>query len=81
MTNELSRRMDEHVLNAGNPDSFAGRYYCYHLVYYERFTYVQHAIDREKQIKKWSRKKKEELINTFNPDWDALNEEIKEMRD
>ncbi|WP_366943820.1 GIY-YIG nuclease family protein [uncultured Pontibacter sp.] len=68
MTNELPRRIDEHTLNAGDPSTFAGRYYCHNLVYYERFTYVQHAIEREKQTKKWSRKKKEELISSFNPD-------------
>ena len=51
VTNELTRRMDEHVLNAGNPTAFSGRYYCYNLVYYERITYVQHAIEREKQLK------------------------------
>jgi putative endonuclease len=37
---------------------------------------VQHAIDREKEIKDWSRAKKETLINSENPDWRFLNEEI-----
>ncbi|EJF08268.1 GIY-YIG nuclease family protein [Pontibacter sp. BAB1700] len=81
VTNELTRRMDEHVLNAGVPTSFAGRYYCFNLVYYERFTYVQHAIEREKQLKKWSRKKKDELIRDFNPEWKPLNDEVKDWED
>lgn len=34
------------------------------------------AIDREKQLKSWTRKKKEDLINTQNPDWRFLNEEV-----
>lgn len=76
MTNELSRRMNEHALHAGDPKTFAGRYYCYNLVYYEHFTYVQHAIEREKQLKKWNRQKKEALILSFNPDWIALNDEV-----
>ncbi|MFD2248024.1 hypothetical protein [Pontibacter ruber] len=33
MTNTLQRRLEEHALNAGIPDTFAGRYHCYNLVY------------------------------------------------
>ncbi|MBD1396927.1 GIY-YIG nuclease family protein [Pontibacter sp. JH31] len=78
MSNDLPRRMSEHVLNAGNPRTFAGRYYCYNLVYFERFTYVEHAIAREKQLKKWSRSKKEELIISFNPNWIPLNDDVED---
>jgi len=76
MTNDLVRRLSEHVLNAGNPSTFAGKYYCHHLVYYERFTHVNHAIEREKELKKWRRSKKEALINSMNASWTSLNAEI-----
>ena len=78
ITNDLPRRLSEHALIAGDPSTFAGKYYCYNLVYYERFTYAEHAIAREKQLKKWSREKKEALINSFNQHWKPLNEEVAE---
>jgi len=52
-------------MNCGNPVTFAGRYYCYNLVYYERHKQVEYAIEREKEIKKWSRSKKEALIRRY----------------
>ena len=69
MTNDLKRRLSEHKENRGNPSTFAGRYSCYHLLYYEWYQYVWDAIRREKRIKKWSRDKKEALINKTNPEW------------
>ncbi|GAB3555195.1 GIY-YIG nuclease family protein [Spirosoma fluminis] len=77
MTNELIRRLDEHYQSRGQADKFAGRYYCCNLIYWEHHRYVQNAIDREKELKKWSRVKKEALIASFNPEWRFLNEEIK----
>ncbi|WP_337067272.1 hypothetical protein [Pontibacter sp. 13R65] len=59
--------MEQHRQNRGKPDSFAGRYYCYKLLYYERYTHVQHAIEREKEIKNMSREAKLELIKAENP--------------
>ena len=76
VTNDIGRRLYEHFENRGNPKSFAGRYHCYNLVYYELFQYIDHAIDRETEIKAWSRKKKEALINSANPDWSFLNDEV-----
>lgn len=38
MTNDLERRLIEHRQNKGKPETFAGRYYCYNLIYYERHT-------------------------------------------
>jgi len=67
VTNDLYRRLIEHRENRGKPETFAGRYYCYKLLYYERFTYVQHAIDSEKEIKLMSRDEKAALIKTINP--------------
>ena len=78
VTNNLEQRLTEHYINRGNKQTFAGKYHCHYLVYFERHQYIQHAIAREKQIKGWIRKKKEELINTENPDWKFLNAEIME---
>ncbi|PIQ14453.1 MAG: endonuclease [Flavobacteriales bacterium CG18_big_fil_WC_8_21_14_2_50_32_9] len=76
VTNDLRKRMFEHQEDKGTLKSFAGKYYCYNLIYYEHFEQIEHAIDREKQLKKWSRKKKEQLIETLNPNWIFLNDEI-----
>ena len=77
ITNELRRRLWEHQQDAQTEKrTFAGKYNCYYLIYWERFQYVEHAIDREKEIKGWVRRKKEDLINTFNPAWRFLNEEV-----
>ena len=78
MTNNLVRRLNEHFENRGNPESWAGRYHCYNLVYWERHQWVQHAIEREKEIKKWRREKKNNLIASINPEWKFLNEEIQD---
>jgi len=73
VTNDLSRRLFEHIENKGNNASYAGKYHCYNLIYYEHFSNIEHAIEREKEIKKWSRKKKIDLIATMNPSWKFLN--------
>jgi putative endonuclease len=78
VTNDLRRRLYEHAENKGNKNSFAGKYYCYNLVYYEHFTYIEYAIAREKEIKKWRREKKDRLIESLNPEWRFLNEEVNE---
>ena len=72
MTNDLERRMSEHFENRGDPKTFAGKYFCYNLVYWERHETPTQAIEREKEIKKWRREKKEELINSLNPEWNTL---------
>ena len=76
MTNDLHTRLVQHYENRGKKTSYAGRYYCYHLLWWERHQFVEHAIEREKEIKKWRREKKEELINEMNPDWNVLNPEV-----
>ncbi|MFK7954022.1 MAG: GIY-YIG nuclease family protein [Ekhidna sp.] len=74
VTNDLSIRMKQHYEDSVNEKkSFAGKYNCYHLIYWERHQYIQHAIEREKEIKGWKRFKKIDLINEFNPDWKFLN--------
>ena len=76
VTNNLRRRLSEHLENAGKHETFAGKYHCYNLVYYEITSDINAAIAREKEIKKWSRAKKENLINTLNPEWKFLNDEV-----
>ncbi|WP_460694508.1 GIY-YIG nuclease family protein [Mucilaginibacter puniceus] len=76
VTNDLRRRLYEHTENKGNKSTFAGKYYCHNLIYYEHFTHIEHAIQREKEIKKWSRQKKAALIESLNPGWTFLNEEV-----
>ena len=72
VTNNLRRRLDEHRQNKGK-STFAGKYYCHKLIYYEEFRNINHAIEREKELKGWTRIKKENLIATMNPKWHALN--------
>jgi putative endonuclease len=70
ITNNLERRISEHKADAeGSRKSFCGRYNCYFLIYYEEFQSPLIAISREKELKGWSRKKKESLIISDNPNW------------
>ena len=71
VTNDLERRFYEHKNNL--IPGFSSKYDCHKLIYYEEYLNVWDAISREKQIKKWNRKKKENLINTLNPDWIDLS--------
>ena len=73
VTNNLNRRITEHWLNRGKDDTFAGKYHCYNLIYFENFQYINLAIVREKEIKGWRRQKKIDLIATTNPSWAFLN--------
>jgi putative endonuclease len=68
VTNELKRRVSEHKMKV-NPGSFTSIYNIHKLVYYEEYIYVNDAIQREKQIKGGSRKKKIELIEKSNKQW------------
>ena len=76
VTNDLLQRILEHYLKRGNQKSFAGKFYCYNLVYYEEFKYVNDAISREKEIKSWTREKKNKLIESVNPKWAFYNFEL-----
>ncbi|GAA0878267.1 GIY-YIG nuclease family protein [Algoriphagus jejuensis] len=75
VTNDLIRRVYEHRNNL-DPTSFSARYNVNKLVYFESFHSIEEAISREKQIKGGSRKKKEDLIKSTNPDWRDLWDEI-----
>ena len=76
VTNDLATRITEHYLKRGKATSFTAKYFCYWLVYYEESQYINNAIAREKEIKGWTRKKKDDLIASFNPTWKFLNREI-----
>ena len=76
VTSELKERIDKHKSKA-YPRSFAANYNIDKLVYFEEFDNIQSAIKREKQIKGGSRKKKEDLINSRNPEWKDLYETLK----
>ena len=71
MTNNLERRMYEHKNKL--VDGFSKRYNTNKLVYFDSMKSVASAIEREKQIKGWLRKKKDELIETINPNWEDLS--------
>ena len=74
VTNNLARRVHEHKTGIGS--EFAKKYNLHKLVYYEVGDNIHSAIAREKQIKGGSRQKKLDLINSLNPDWKDLYEEI-----
>ncbi len=74
-TAELANRIMEHR-EGKYPKSFSAKYNLYKLVYFEHYGFIEEAITREKQLKKWNRSKKEKLINDFNPEWRDLFEEI-----
>ena len=72
VTSDLRVRVREHK-EKRYPESFTGRYNIRKLVYFQSFTSITEAIRREKQIKGGSRKKKIELINRMNPEWQDLS--------
>ncbi|WP_157207372.1 GIY-YIG nuclease family protein [Mariniflexile maritimum] len=76
-TNNIQRRLSQHYFDSQNAKkSFAGKYGCVYLVYYESFEYPKEGIAREKQLKGWRREKKNKLIADFNPTWENLNTQI-----
>ncbi|RNC79647.1 MAG: GIY-YIG nuclease family protein [Balneola sp.] len=76
VTNDLQRRLIEHYIHRGSSDTFAGKYYCYFLIYYEAFASSHEAIQAEKYIKGKSRKKKEMIIQDMNPSRAFLNTKV-----
>jgi putative endonuclease len=73
VTNNLASRLRQH--RNGTYSGFAQHYKIYRLVYYQSFAWVQDAIAREKQIKRWRREKKVFLIELANPTWEDLSAE------
>jgi putative endonuclease len=74
ITSDLKKRIYEHKHKL--IEGFTTRYNIDKLVYFEIFSDSYHAISREKQIKSGSRKKKILLIESVNPDWKDLSDEI-----
>lgn len=74
VTNDLKRRVYEHKNKLVK--GFSSKYNLQKLVYYEVFDSIVQAITREKQIKGGSRKKKDDLINAFNREWNDLYDTI-----
>jgi putative endonuclease len=74
MTNNLVRRVWEHKTNA--VDGFTKKYNVHRLVWYEVADTARAAITREKQLKKWNRAWKIQLIEKTNPEWRDLYDEI-----
>ena len=73
MTNSLRRRVREHKLKL--TPGFAAQYNITGLVYFESSEDVRNAIEREKQIKAWTRAKRLALVETTNPKWEDLSRE------
>jgi len=70
VTNDLGKRAFDHCEGRGS--IFTARYGVALLVYYEPFDRIDEAIAREKELKKWRREWKIELIRTMNPEWNDL---------
>ena len=73
VTNDLERRLYEHKQEL--VDGFTKRYHVHKLVYYEQSSDVRSAIQREKELKGWPRRKKNALVETMNPDWHDLSQD------
>jgi len=67
MTNNLARRFFEHKNKLY--DGFTKKYNVEKLVYFEESNQVDVVLNREKEIKKWRREKKNKLVETMNPNW------------
>ena len=74
VTNSLERRIEEHK-NKLNLQCFTAKYDINTLVYYEIFQYIEDALKREKQLKKWNREWKINLIEEENKEWNDLSED------
>ena len=71
VTNSLERRLAEH--KSGAFEGFTKKYNIHKLVYYEYYEDIRYAIAREKQIKGWTRAKKNELVSSVNPEWKEID--------
>lgn len=71
ITNDLYRRVHEH--KNGLVDGFSKKYGCVKLIHFETTDEVWSALEREKYLKTWNRRRKEELIGEMNPKWKDLS--------
>jgi putative endonuclease len=74
VTSDLVKRIEEHRQKL--VEGFTRKYEITHLVYFETFEEIREAIIRERQIKEWKRKWKTELIQSINPYWRDLYDDI-----
>ena len=74
VTNSLKRRITEH--SEGKGSVFTQKYKCKKFVYFEYYNSIAEAISREKQIKHYTRLKKQELVESINPNWEDLSNSI-----
>ena len=72
VTNNLKLRLEQHK-NKINKSSFTSKYNVVFLIYYEKFSWIQEAISREKELKRWNRKKKIELVKESNPSFEFID--------
>jgi len=77
VTSNLRSRIYEHQ-HKTHPKSFTAKYNLTFCIYYEVYSSIEEAIDREKQLKKWNRVKKDALINSFNKSLVDLTQIINE---
>ena len=73
VANNLKNRIEYHKTSKS---TFTSKYNCFYLIYFERFVDVNQAIKREKELKGWNRRKKEELIKSSNINWNFLNDDV-----
>ena len=73
-TNHIIRRIIEHQHEIGS--EFTKKYKLKYLIYFEEYQYIQDAIEREKQLKRWSRLKKLKLIKKQNPGLEDLSKKL-----
>jgi putative endonuclease len=78
LTNNLQKRLSQH--REGTAGSFTARYKIMRLVYFERLQYINNAINREKELKHWTRAQKIALIEADNPTWEELIPNEPELR-
>ena len=74
VTGDLQRRLYEHRNELA--DGFTKKYHIHKLVYFEQTTDVYAALEREKQLKKWVRAKKNQLVESMNPEWKDLSADL-----
>ncbi|MBO4318846.1 MAG: GIY-YIG nuclease family protein [Treponema sp.] len=73
VTSDLDKRVAQHKKHEYG--GFTASYNCNKLVYFEECNDIKMAIEREKQLKNWKRKWKNDLVNEFNKEWKDLSEE------
>ncbi len=71
VTSDLKKRIYEHK-NKLHPESFTAQHNVTRLVYYEHTESIESALQREKQLKNWTRKWKLDLIESVNPTWKEI---------